>query len=306
MKLFATAYDTTVCSGYVLDKLREGIQLSLVKGDLAFARIPNTRVFQVKSMGAVSSAIPEFAHPFPFEHNGEKCLAIDVRPFGHYDRTKGDFVVRNPVEYELLVHRAKLNDLWLSDDWLLLRDVSPMAMQYFASWIAENVARRFGLDPKEQLNLAILAGFHYLCLFLPDEQLDEQTKLKMVAQISRAVRCSAQDVLHVLDEQHQPCLTIVDFCAEAKNATKSVRLQEFSPGILISIIKSTWFGVHSQEMLGVATEHPPTWLALLLAAHVERTYKNMSLSKLVERGARTDGGQQFVRSVLRLTQLATV
>jgi hypothetical protein len=305
MTRFATAYDTTVCSGYVLDKLKEGIQLALIKGELAFARIAGTHIYEVKAMGAVSSAIPEFAHPFPFEHNGEQCLAIDVRPYGHFDRTKGTFVIRNQVEYDLLVCRAKLNDLWISDDYAILRDVSPMAVQYFASWIAENVARRYGLDPREQLDLSILAAFHYLCLFLKDDQLDEQTKLRMVAQISRSCRCSAQDVLGVLDSQHKPCITIIDFCEQAKIVTKSVRLQEFIPGVLVSLIKGTWFGVHSQEMLAVAMEHPPTWLALLLAAHVERTWKNTSLSRLVEKQAQKEGGQQFVRSVLKLTQLAT-
>jgi hypothetical protein len=306
MNHFATAYDTTVCAGYVLDKLQEGIQLALIKGDLAFSRIPNTRIFQVKAMGATMASIPEFAHPFPFEYNGEKCLAIDVRPFGHYDRLKGDFVVRNPIEYQLLVTRAKLNDIWLSDEYATLRDISPMALAYFASWIAENVARRFGLDPREQLNLAILAAFHYQCLFLHDDQLPEAGKLKMVAAISRALRCSAQDVLAVLDEQHQPCFSIAQFCAEAKTATKSVRLQDFNPGVLISIIKGTWFGVHSQELLGVATEHPPTWLAVLLAAHVERTYKNTMLGRLVEKQAQREGGQQFVRAVGKLTELATI
>jgi hypothetical protein len=304
MTRFATAYDTTACGGYVLDRLKDGIQLALIKGDLGFARIPHTRIFEVRGSGAASSAIPEFAHPFPFEHNGELCLAIDVRPFGHYDRMEGHFVVRNPIEYDLLVHRAKLNDIWISNDFAILRDVSPMAVSYFASWIAENVAKRFALDPREQLDLAILAAFHYLCLFLPDEQLADQTKMKMVTQISRAVRCSAQDVLQVIDQQHKPCITLTDFCMEAKSVTKSVRLQEFGPGVLVSILKGTWFGVHSQEMLAVAIEHPPTWLAVLLAAHVERTYKNTMLGRLVEKQAKKEGGQQFVRAVLKLTELA--
>jgi hypothetical protein len=304
MTRFATAYDTTVCGGYVLDKLAEGIQLAMVKGDLAFSRIPNTRVFEVRAMGAASSAIPEFAHPYPFEYQGQQCLAVDVRPFGHYDRMKGQFVVRNPVEYELLVHRAKLNDLWLGGEATMLRDVSPAAMQFYASWIAENVARRFALDPREQLDLAILSAFFYGSLFLDGDEFDEARKLKVVGAVSQATRASAQDVLKVVDEIG-PLSNIESFCAMAKIATKSVRLQVFNQGVLVSILKGTWFGVHSQEMLAVATEHPPTWLAVLLAAHVDRTYKNSALAKLVERQAKRDSGQQFVRAVTNLTQMAT-
>jgi len=305
MTRFATAYDTSVCSGYVLDKLHEGIQLALVKGDLAFARLPNSRVFEVRAMGAASSAVPEFAHPYPFEHQNQLCLAIDVRPFGHYDRVKGGFAIRNPVEYELLVHRAKLNDLWLAGDYNMLRDVSPAAMQFFGSWIAENVARRFALDPREQLDLNIAAAYYYGTLFVDGDEVDEGKKMRAVSAVSRATHTSAQDVLSVVDRLDGPLHNIEDFCAAARHATKSVRLQDFNPGVLISILKGTWFGVHSQEMLAVATEHPPTWLAVLLAAHVDRTWKNSALAKLVERQAKRDSGVQFVKSVTNLTQMAT-
>lgn len=305
MTRFATAYDTTVCSGYVLDKLAEGIQLALVKGDLAFSRIPNSRVFEVRAMGSASSAIPEFAHPYPFDFNGQRCLAIDVRPFGHFDRIKGEFVIRNQVEYQLLVHRAKLNDLWLDGNYGLLRDVSPAAMQFYASWISENVARRFALDMREQLDLAICAALYYGGLFSDDAELTEERKMKLVQSVTRATRASAQDVLSVLDRIGGPMGHIDSFCLQAKEATKSVRLQEFNSGVLVSILKGTWFGYHSQELLAVATEHPPTWLAVLLAAHVDRTWKNSALAKLVERQAKRDSGQQYVRAVTNLTQMAT-
>lgn len=305
MTRFATAYDTTVCSGYVLDKLAEGIQLALVKGDLAFSRIPNSRVFEVRAMGSASSAIPEFAHPYPFDFNGQRCLAIDVRPFGHFDRIKGEFVIRNQVEYQLLVHRAKLNDLWLDGNYGLLRDVSPAAMQFYASWISENVARRFALDMREQLDLSICSALYYGGLFTDDAELTEERKMKLVQSVSRATRASAQDVLGVLDRIGGPMGHIDSFCLQAKEATKSVRLQEFNSGVLVSILKGTWFGYHSQELLAVATEHPPTWLAVLLAAHVDRTWKNSALAKLVERQAKRDSGQQFVRAVTNLTQMAT-
>jgi hypothetical protein len=305
MTRFATAYDTTVCSGYVLDKLAEGIQLALVKGDLAFSRIPNSRVFEVRAMGSVSSAIPEFAHPYPFDYNGERCLAIDARPFGHYDRVKGEFVIRNQIEYQLLVHRAKLNDLWLDGNYGLLRDVSPAAMQFYASWVSENVARRFALDMREQLDLAIISALYYGGLFTDDGELDEMKKIKLVQAVATATRASAQDVLAVFERIGGPMGHIDSFCLKAKEATQSVRLNDFNSGVLVSILKGTWFGYHSQELLAVATEHPPTWLAVLLAAHVDRTWKNTPLAKLVERQAKRDSGQQFVRSVSNLTKMAT-
>jgi hypothetical protein len=287
-----------------LDKLEASLKATVIHGQ--YHRDNGSNIIEIQGGGSMANAVPEFAHPFVVELDGEKLLAIDVRPFGSFDRVKGAFAVRNSIEYGLLLRRAQLNDIWVNEDPALLRDVSPVAMSLFASWVSENVARRFALDPREQLNLAILAAFHYLSLFTDASFLDDATRMKMATQISRGMRCSAEDVLSVLDDQTRPSHSIVDFCAAAGGATGSVRLQGFNPGVLISIIKGTWFGVNAQEMLAVALEHPPTWLALLMAAHVERTYKNSGLAKLVERQAHKEPNKQFLRAVLNLTQLATV
>jgi hypothetical protein len=303
MKLFYTAYDTTACGGYVLDTLAASHNATVIHGQ--YLRDNGSNIIEIQGGATMANVVPEFAHPFALELDGEKLIAIDVRPFGSFDRLKGAFVVRNSIEYGLLLRRAQLNDIWLNEDPSLLRDVSPVAMNFFANWIGENVARRFALDPREQLNLAILAAFHYLSLFTDAAFMDDAMRMKMTTQISRSMRCSAEDVLGVLDDQTRPCHSIADFCSFASGATGSVRLQGFNPGVLISIIKGTWFGVNAQEMLAVALEHPPTWLALLMAAHVERTYKNSGLAKLVERQAHKEPNKQFLRAVLNLTQLAT-
>jgi hypothetical protein len=303
MKLFYTAYDTTACGGYVLDKLEASLKAALIHGQ--YHRDNGSNIIEIQGNGSIAAAVPEFQHPFLLEFDGEKLIAIDARPYGSFDRLKGTFTVRNTIEHALLLRRAQLNDVWVNEDPALLRDVSPVAMSLFASWVSENVARRFALDPKEQLNLAILAAFHYLSLFTDASFLEDTTRMKMATQISRGMRCSAEDVLSVLDDQSRPCHSIADFCSFAAGATGSVRLQAFNPGVLVSIIKGTWFGTGAAEMLAVALEHPPTWLALLMAAHVERTYKNSGLAKLVERQAHKEPNKQFLRAVLNLTQLAT-
>ncbi|WP_144106694.1 hypothetical protein [Paraburkholderia sp. BCC1886] len=302
MKPFLTAYDTTVCGGYVLDKLETALKTTYIHGD--YKRDNGSNIIEIEGMGTTALTVPQFAHPFLLDMNGEKLLAIDVRPFGSYDRMKGAYALRNGVEYALLHRRAQLNDIWINDNPALLRDVSPVAMTVFASWISESVSRRFALDPREQLSLSILSAFHYLSLFTDEAVLDDTLRTKMATQISRGMRIGAEDVFAILDEQSAPSNGIEDFCGTAAEATKSVRLEKFNPGVLISILKGSWFGVNAEEMLAASTEHPPTWLALLMAAHTERTYKNSGLARLVERQAHKDANKQFLRAVLNLTQLA--
>jgi hypothetical protein len=184
-------------------------------------------------------------------------LSAIWRPFGAFDRVRAQFSVRNEIEYGLQKRRAQLNDTWVNDDPALLRDVSRVAVSLFSSWVSENVARRFALDPREQLDLAILAAIHYLSLFLDDEALDAGARTKMALQVSRALRCPAAQVLTLLEKQPNLSPGIAALCDAATDATGSARLQQFNPGILISIVKGTSFGINAVEMLAVALEHPP-------------------------------------------------
>jgi hypothetical protein len=257
MKRFATAYDTTQCSGYVLDRLEMSLKAALVAGALSSANEAGT-ILQVQGGQPLADAVPEFAHPWAIEsehtHAQERTIVFDARPFGAFDRLHWQFVVRNEIEYRLQMRSVQLNDIWVNDDPALLRDVSPVAMSLFASWVSENVARRFALDPREQLNLAIFAAIHYLSLFLDDDAIDTGTRMKLAMQVSRALRCPAEEVLTMLEKLPNLNPGITAFCEAAADATGSVRLQQFNPGILISIVKGTWFGINAAEMLAVA--HP--------------------------------------------------
>ncbi|WP_233875021.1 hypothetical protein [Paraburkholderia adhaesiva] len=307
MKRYATAYDTTQCSGYVLDRLESGLKAALLAGALAPANEAAT-ILEVHGGQPLADAVPEFAHPWLIEHDHGRTIVFDARPFGAFDRISGEFVIRNETEYGLQRRRAQLNDIWVNDDPALLRDVSPVAMSLFAGWISENVARRFALDPREQLDLAILSAIHYLSLFSddgsPGAHPDAHQRTRMVMQVSRALRCPGEEVMTLLEKHQHEISGIPGLCASAAEATGSVRLRELNPGILISIIKGTWFGINAAEMLAVALEHPPTWLALLAAAHIERTWRNSGLARMVERQAHKEPNQLFLRAVLNLAQLA--
>jgi hypothetical protein len=305
MKRYATAYETTQCSGYVLDRLESGLKAALLAGALVPSNEAAT-ILEVHGGQPLADAVPEFAHPWLIErdHDQGETIVFDARPFGAFDRIRGQFLIRNEIEYGLQRRRAQLNDIWVNDDPALLRDVSPVAMSLFAGWISENVARRFALDPREQLDLAILSAIHYLSLFSDDGSPDTHQRTRMAMQVSRALRCPGEEVMTLLEKHQHEVPGIPGLCAGAADATGSVRLRELNPGILISIIKGTWFGINAAEMLAVALEHPPTWLALLAAAHIERTYRNSGLARMVERQAHKEPNQLFLRAVLNLAQLA--
>lgn len=293
MTVHKTAYDTAACAGFVMKRTADAVKTAAAHGWLNSA--DGLPVRMVQGSVAVENDIPPFAHPLLVDD----FIVTDMRAFGRWDNAQQQFNVRNGIDYALALQRAKLNLLWVSEAPTMLRDISQLPLAIFCSWISEAVAKRFALDPAEQYKLSMLAGIFYNSLFTDAEELSESEKLRLVAAISRAMRCSATDVIAMTDE-----ISVIPnasaFCTAAKEFTGSVRLHELNVGLLFSILGGTWYGTNSKEMVAVALEHPPTWISILVAAFNERSFKNSGITKLTERNGFKNAGQDFVRAVLNL------
>jgi hypothetical protein len=305
MTIFRSAYDTLACSGFVMDRIEHGIEAVLHTGHLQ--PIPESGARMLAGGAAVADAVPAFAHPVVLK---SKDLAgdvvVDVRAFGKYDPHQGQFVVRNKGDFAFTVLRGKINQVWTKEAPRLLLNVNPLGMRMFASWISENVARRFDLNPKEQTNLQILAAFYYYSLFMEQHPFSSTEKHKHAAAVIKATGINGSLVMDVVERFEQPIASITEFCAVASEVTESVRLKDLTDGLLIALLGGTWYGAggNAKEVLAVALEHPPTWLAIVATAANDRSYKNSYITKLLERLDRRDKGQTFVRALSVTLQAA--
>lgn len=298
MTVFKTAYDTTACAGYVTKRTADAIKLAMTHGFVEV--LPGSRASAVRGQTSVENDIPAFAHPMLVDGR----VVMDARPFGRWDNLQNEFKVRNDVEFKVAVHRASLTAIWINESPTLLRDVSQLPLAIYMSWVSEGVAKRFALEPNEQYKFAILCGLFYSTLFLPEGELQERDKLRVASSISRTMRSSVTDVLAVIDEAG-PLPNLNALCQRSSEVCGSIRLVDLNVGLLYSILGGTWFGTDAKEMVAVALEHPPTWLAILVAAFNERNFKNSGITKLTERNGNKAVGQDYVRAVLNLLEVTS-
>ena len=305
MSINKTAYNTLACNGYVLEKINESIKAAFFSGQIPPVEgYSNIRIIEGGS--SVANDIPAFVHPILIETTKDNFdLFTDVRHFGKWDNDQNVFRIRNEVEYNLAIHRSKLNSIWINENPNILRDISQTPMAVFASWISEAVGKRFALDPKEQFDLGILAAIFYLSQFTNESVVDERDKLRMIGNITKTLRASAKDVLAIVDKI--PYVSdVIHFCNCAEEITGSIRLKEMNVGVLYSILANTWYGVNSKEMITAAIEHPPTWITILLFTFNERSYRNSQIAKITERSTFRDIGKDFVRATLNLLAVSSV
>lgn len=297
MTIYLTAYDTLAGSGYKLDKIVQGIEKAIINGQYVVDE-NNKNVYRLYSHEL--DDIPAFFHPLLVRDKLDEKLILDLRQFTKFDRASGDFQFRLTNESSFQVNRGLLNAIWLERDPFVLLGISPIPMVVFSSWISENVARRFALDPREQLAIAIFAAYYYYCLFSDNDQFDDEDTNRIVSSISRNLRCSAMDVVDILDRVPGVVPGIEKFCQDLEEVTGSVRLKNFNTAALFQLLGGSWFGTNARELIAVSLEHPPTWIALVLSAFTERTYRNTILAKTAERKTSKVAGDNFSRAIFNL------
>lgn len=292
MPIFLSAYDTTYGRRYVTASTEAAIVKATVSNYLAKN---NDGVTVIEDTTDVPVDIPAFTHPLYVEKAPYDGLYVDARNFVSRNRQSGDLKITSQADYNLLMARANLEHIWRTESQApaLFRADGHFPASVYAHWLAENIQKRFGLEPEDQYKLTIFSAWFYYSLFSNEETPDEREYLRVCQGISKATRIPVTEIMKVLDGQAY-VKGINDYCARLEEVVGNIRLKGFSSILLYPILNSTWFGANSNEMVAVAVEHVPTFLSIVLSAVTERAYARSMLSKMVERVPAKNAADGFV------------
>jgi hypothetical protein len=299
--MFKLSYDTTPCRDYVTQPIANAIRKEMTLGGKGLNRPHKPHSDQV--MWDTFELIPgpadikPFGHPLMLDGSGDQRpeFVVDVRNFC---RTKpdGDKVVTATLDYETAILRLMLEKYWYENDTADLLSLGTFQVTVFARWIAEVITRRLALPPEVQLRLTIIAAYFYLCMFRGEddgESLKEQEMMKVATMIARSINTNATEVIKVIEgfKRHKEAQDFVD---ELIANGGSERFESFNLALLYSIISGSWFGFNAKEMLRVAFEFPPTFIALVALAANERGFKDTHIGKIVRDYDRNDTAKSFL------------
>ncbi len=303
-----TAYDTTLgrLTSNTAD-LTSSIEKYIVvdypflkKARLTSSFATNDRTVKavyLTGMGTTEEDIPNFAHSFLYNN---QWLATDLRPYLNADKNTASFTVRNEYEYSLALQRAILSGKWA------LRESSPLynfkfPHDCFAAWLSETLAKRFGLNPNDQIKIQALCYIYYTSLFL-DEPLNDQDFGMLMVKIRSNTFLTTELVTEVYKSIQFKMDGIEDFCRELYNVTSNVRLKGMTVSVLLTIVATNWYGHNAKELVSVCLEHPPTWIAMVYASLNLRSFKNTYISNVVNKHDKRGAGEAFMREYLAVTK----
>lgn len=300
MSIYNTGYDTTIGSGIVTREIDSSIKESFIRdrtsdNHLDIITSLNFKPVFITGSRETEMRIPFFNHPYAIEnYKGLNFLCTDIRAcvknVSPHDFFIGDENIRNKTEFNLVKSRSVLNLAWLTDAKNQIRLSLNLAGEIFAGWLSDVLSKNFALDPKDQLNIFVASLYYYNTLFFEESYLSDEAHHSVALHTIKASRSSSQFVLDVfgrvetyIKESNYSTVGVSEFCGILKHVVENVRLSGLNPGVLITLIGNSWYGLNAKEMMAVALEHPPTWCAIVHSALTERTYKHALISKVGER-----------------------
>jgi len=309
--IYKDSYHTTLGSIYDIDDIKLAIKKAVIISSLDTVNLNVISMdgivpIYLTNYGPAESDVKVFNHPMSFTDGEKKFLATDLRLVvkGAVDIGNISKSIRNVTEYNFIKARSILNLQWLAGNIGELKLTLPFAGIIYSAWLSDVIAKAYVLDFNAKESLTVASNIFYQSLFLEGKSLSENDKQMIVAHTIKTTKVNSDLVFKIVDQMED--IYSIDLFAKAlPEITGSLRLKGFDLTILLTLIRNSWFGNNSKDILGVALELPPTWMALVFTALTERNYKNSTIAKFTDLLGRRNKGDEFVKSFKGLIDEST-
>lgn len=271
---------------YVFIREKEKIKIKPFKNDY----VTLTPVI-LYGLSDVEKDITPFNHPIINKEG--KWIALDLRTVVKLSADKENFEIKNDSEYHLSLQRFILTGMWV-----IGKQSSLYSLKFphfcFASWLSENLTKKFGLDLNNQLQLRILSLIYYSKLFTNNYSEDDFSKLIVRLKEDILVPKLIEEVYEKVDELEN----IDNFCKACYDVTGNIRLKNLDANVLINTLANNWIGLNGKELVLLSLEHPPTWISLVFAALTQRSFSKNVVGTIVEKLNKKSAGEDFLKALI--------
>ena len=293
-------YDTIACNGYKMEKIINELQKELITNhNITNLTIDNEVVRGVMLLIGDNDSIAPFSHPVIVHNNDRPYIVIDIRRLVR--RKSSDITnydISNKMDYDLLVLRARLQAVTIFDDGIMLKNFDYLPTTIFARWVNNSISFKLGLATHDQNITTIIAMGYYLNLFDNDGGLSDISL--MVAKNTYIDPHMVTDALGINDFKLDSLAGLVD---QLRDKISNIRIEKLNLPLFLSSLTYGWRGNSAKEIMAIALEHPPTWIACLATAMKDKGFKDSPIAKISKFYTRNNKDKEFL---MRLENMMTI
>lgn len=294
-----SGYETFGLKTTSQDTLNQALVMAMARRELA--SVTNTESPVVAVIDQHHPA-PYFNMPFSFSMNNQNYVAIDLRNFRREFAILEDnrITAIKGTTAQSLILMATLQANWTEQGAPYLLSYR-LPVKSYATFIAEAITRKLGLDVNAQLMLIATFAFFYLTRSHTTSKLTEQ-EFRQMGDVVRRITGIAPDVLQQyqqLEGSDTIHSDIASLCQFLRTANISTRLVKISPVFIATIVSNVRFSfMNPNAILAASIEFPPIWTTLCyLCATVQHLKKN-PLGDVIWRANKGDSSpEQFSKEI---------
>lgn len=244
----------------------------------------------------VEKSIPVFSHPIINVEN--KWIALDLRSCVKLSDDKESYEIKNESEYQLALLRFTMTAMWFVDKESALYSLK-LPHFAFATWLSDNLTKKFGLDMNDQVKLKVLGLYYYSKLFTNEYTNDDFDKL-LIRVKDEIIN---PDLLEeIKDKIETKVENIDDFCKACYEVTGNIRLKNLDFNVMVNIVANNWNGAIGKELAMLSLEHPPTWISLVYSSLTQRSFSKSYIGSIVDKLDKRGKGEEFLKSLISITR----
>lgn len=302
------SYDTTAGVGIQIEKVLKDVAEETIHDTVVRPKYILSESYLIAIASKESKKVKPFSHPvFITEERSKKLQlptnysVVDLRPFcsGVKD---GELLMRDRLGCQLAMLRGELDVLWnMEQSWF--KQVDGLAMSAYSAYLSESVARRLMLDPEAQLQLSVIFGLYFYWTLTTDGEStwDDKELLKACSVVSRTTMVSIDVIVDFVDGVTFPVnMTLSGLCEFIRERIPTKRLESLDVPLLYALVSGGWQGANGRQIVAISLEHPPTWMAIVLATLDNKTAQRSQLFETLKRWNKGDAFERYSMSVKRL------
>lgn len=304
--MLASPYETSAGSHINITKLMETLRTFLVHNDVKtlnyeFVPVGNINLVFITGKDDAERDLPLFYQPTLVEHaDKRKYLFTDLRMVVN-KRVTEDFadlspVVSNIPNYKFIIVKTLYTAALMSgEDGVIdiLRDQLALAFGY---WISKSIKIGYNLGLDSELRIMVVAMYYYLYMTSDTDEIEASA---LYFKISKLFPQSGKDkdVENVLKDTELKPISFDNLVSNMKSVINTGELSTMGINTVVNILSNSWFGYQQQENIMMATDHAPTFIAMIYTAYNDKAYKNSRLANVLMSQKRNIKMDDFIKRV---------
>lgn len=307
--MFKTPYNTTSLKDYDLSKIITEVQRSLItqeaSSEVRQMREPDSnKALPIYELLPRAENIGAFTQPIVIRHKDEDVFVVDVRPLVRENRI-GEISIASSSDYKTLAYYGTLASTWLNNGEGVLQRNNVFPGRVFVTWLSGLITRTLNLDMLNQVQLKLITGMYFECLFTENENAEVTEREKQqyaiaAGKYSYSNTQTATDLLKDIPKMQ----SIEDYIRVLHSV--SPRFEALTKANIFAMVGRSWFGASAPVFCAVSLEYPPAFYTMVYFALNYRGYNKTGIGNIVYASRTSAEAKQFKTGIERLFDEAMV